>query len=202
MENKQGRGAQFIQPQWQFAPRQGQKAKSKWQPTDGTERLLQPAACTSHYTGHPKNRCGSHKVQTNLSSPGGVANCPLLKPKQVINQKKKQSRDLCLAQIKVQWNQISALTKLKFSEMFKNSCLLGHFSHVQLFATLWTVAHQDSLEIPLLLGFSRQEYWSELPCPPPGDLPNPGIYPVFLMSPTLVGRFFTISTTWKAQIKV
>ena len=40
------------------------------------------------------------------------------------------------------------------------------------------------------------------PCPPPGDLPNPEIYPIFLMSPTLVGRFFTTSTTWKAQIKV
>ena len=44
-------------------------------------------------------------------------------------------------------------------------------SHVRLFATLWTVAHQA----PLSMGFSRQEYWSELPCPPPGDLPNPGI---------------------------
>ena len=193
MENKQVRGAQFIQPHWQFAPRQGQKAKSKWQPTDGTERLLQPAACTSHYTGHPKNRCSNHKVQTNLSSPGGVANCPLLKPKQVINQKQKQ---------KTTSQEISALSKLKFTEMFKNSCLLGHFSHVQLFATLWTVAHQDSLEIPLLLRFSRQEYWSGLPCPPPGDLPNPEIYPIFLMSPTLVGRFFTTSITWKAQIKV
>ena len=44
-------------------------------------------------------------------------------------------------------------------------------SHIQLFATLWTVAHQA----PLSLEFSRQEYWNGLPCPPPGDLPNPGI---------------------------
>ena len=43
-------------------------------------------------------------------------------------------------------------------------------SHVQLFATLWTVAHQA----PLSTGFSRQEYWSGLPFPSPGDLPNPG----------------------------
>ena len=52
------------------------------------------------------------------------------------------------------------------------------FSHVQLFATLWTVAHQA----PLSMGFSRQEYWSELPFPSPGDLSNPGIKPESLTS--------------------
>ena len=52
-------------------------------------------------------------------------------------------------------------------------CELSHLSHVQLFATLWTVAHQA----PLSMEFSRQENWSVLPCPPPGDLPNPGIKP-------------------------
>ena len=46
-------------------------------------------------------------------------------------------------------------------------------SHVQLFATLWTVAHQA----PPSMGFSKQEYWSGLPFPSPGDLPNPGIEP-------------------------
>ena len=56
--------------------------------------------------------------------------------------------------------------------------VLSHFSHVQLVATLWTVDHQA----PLSMGFSRQEYWSGLPCPPPGDLPNLGIEP---RSPTL-----------------
>ena len=45
--------------------------------------------------------------------------------------------------------------------------------HVRLFATLWTVAYQASLSI----GFSRQGYWSGLPFPSPGDLPNPGIEP-------------------------
>ena len=73
--------------------------------------------------------------------------------------------------------------------------VLSRFSRVRLFATLWTVAHQA----PLSMGFSRQEYWSGLPCPPPGDLPNPGIEPSSLMSPALAGRFFTTSTTWKAQ---
>ena len=69
-------------------------------------------------------------------------------------------------------------------------------SRVGLFAVLWTVSHQASLS----MGFSRQEYWSGLPCPPPGDLPNPGLKPTSLMSPALAGRFFTTSTTWEAQI--
>jgi len=53
------------------------------------------------------------------------------------------------------------------------------------------------------MGFSRQEYWNGLPCPPPGDLPEPGIKPV--SPPVLVGGFFTISTTWesmKVKVKV
>ena len=57
--------------------------------------------------------------------------------------------------------------------------MLGCFSHVQLFATLWTVAH----EAPLSLGLSKQEYWSGLPCPPPKDLPDPEIKP---MSPAFL----------------
>ena len=59
------------------------------------------------------------------------------------------------------------------------SRMLSCFSQVQLLVTLWTVAHQA----PLSLGFSRQEYWSGLPCPPPGDLPDPGIKPTSLTSP-------------------
>ena len=65
---------------------------------------------------------------------------------------------------------------------------LSHFSHVRLFVTPWTVA----LQAPLSMGFSRQGYWSGWPCPPPRDLPNPGIEPVPLMSPALAGRFFTL----------
>ena len=51
--------------------------------------------------------------------------------------------------------------------------MLSHFSHVQLFETLWTVA----LQAPLFMGFFRQEYWSGLSCPTPRNLPNPGIKP-------------------------
>ena len=61
--------------------------------------------------------------------------------------------------------------------------------------TLWTVARQA----PLSMEFSRQEYWSGLPCPPPGDLPNLGIKPTSLTSPALAGGFFTASTTWEAH---
>ena len=57
---------------------------------------------------------------------------------------------------------------------------------VWLFVTLWTVARQA----PLSLGFSRQEYWSGLPSPPPGDLMDPGIKPSSFTSPALAGRFF------------
>ena len=57
-------------------------------------------------------------------------------------------------------------------------------SYVQLFATPWSVA----LHAPLSMGFSRQEYWSRLPCSPPGDLSNPGMEPT---SPALACGFFT-----------
>ena len=73
--------------------------------------------------------------------------------------------------------------------------MLGCFSCIQLFETLWTVARQA----PLSMGFSRQEYWSGLPFPPPGDFPVLGIEPEFLMSPALAGKFFTTSATWEAR---
>ena len=66
--------------------------------------------------------------------------------------------------------------------------MLSSFSCVGFFATLWAVAYQ------VLLAFSRQEYWSGLPCPPPGGLPNPGIKPASLAFPALAGGLFTTST--------
>ena len=73
--------------------------------------------------------------------------------------------------------------------------VLSCFSHVRLFATLWTTAHQASLA----MGFSRQEYRSGLLCPPLGDLPNPGIELESLMSPALADRFFTTSAPREAH---
>ena len=58
---------------------------------------------------------------------------------------------------------------------------------------LWTVAHQ----VPLSIGFSRQEYWNGLPFPPPGDLSDPGIEPEFPVPPALAGGSFTASATWE-----
>ena len=63
---------------------------------------------------------------------------------------------------------------------------------------MWTVAHQA----PLSMRFSRKEYLSGLSCPPPGDLPDPGIELVSfvsLMSPALASRFFTTSASWEAH---
>ena len=65
------------------------------------------------------------------------------------------------------------------------------------FVTPWAVAHQA----PLSMGFSRQEYWSGLPFPSPGDLPHPGIDLMSLISPGLTGEFFTTSTTQEAQME-
>ena len=73
----------------------------------------------------------------------------------------------------------------------------SHFSHVWLCAALRTAAHQA----PLSIIFSRQKYRNGLPCPLPGDLPNPGIEPVSLMSPALAGWFFNTSATWEALLK-
>ena len=71
-------------------------------------------------------------------------------------------------------------------------------SPVQLFVSPWTAALQD----PLSMEFSKQEYWSGLPLPTPGDLPDPGIEPIFLASPALAGRFFTTSTHWEANLSI
>ena len=58
-----------------------------------------------------------------------------------------------------------------------------------------------SPQAPLPMEFSRQEYWSGAPFPTPGDLPDPGIKPASLVSPAMVGGFFTNSVTWKALLK-
>ena len=81
--------------------------------------------------------------------------------------------------------------------MHKIVHMLSRCSHVQLFAPPWTVARQA----PPSMEFSRQEYWSGLPFPPPGYLPDPEIEPASLVSPALAGRFFTTNTTWEDEMK-
>ena len=95
------------------------------------------------------------------------------------------------------WWTLFSISELGFLAKYSLSfCLSRHvlscLSHVRLFATLWTVAHQA----PLSTGFSRQEYWSGLPCTPLGDLPDPGIKPASLVSPALADGFFTTIATW------
>ena len=77
------------------------------------------------------------------------------------------------------------------------TCLCDQLlSHVRLFAFPRTI----DCKAPPPKEFSRQEYWSGLPCPPPGNLSDPGIEPISFMSPALAGRFFTTSTTWESPI--
>ena len=83
--------------------------------------------------------------------------------------------------------------KVSLSSSVKLKCCVLSRSVVSDSATPWTVAHQA----PLSMGFSRQEYWSGLPCPPPGDLPDPRIEPASLTSSALAGRFLTTRGTWE-----
>ena len=96
-----------------------------------------------------------------------------------------------------EWRQPLQLYFKKFhcEEGKEGIYVLSRFSRVSLFVTLWTVPCQA----PLFMGISRQEYWSGLPCPPPGDLPDPGIEPTSRTPPELAGEFFTTSATWEAK---
>ena len=121
-----------------------------------------------------KAMCGIHSNHSFLQSSARVSHGQIrralgtLKEKGISNQNGgKTKRTVCEAE-NVIW------------------CVCG-LSHGRLFATPWTVAHQA----PLSRGFSRQEYWSGLPFPSPGDLPDPRIEPIPPLSPTLAGRFFT-----------
>ena len=76
-------------------------------------------------------------------------------------------------------------------------CVPSHVSRVWLFVTLWTVAHQA----PLSMEFSRLEYWSELPCPPPGDLPDPGKLKKIRTFPLLFCRCCSLcSVNWRKRL--
>ena len=89
----------------------------------------------------------------------------------------RRSRQRTARQPRLLTSTLDPVTKLTYVHAW----VLGHFNHVQLFATIWTAVHQA----PLSIGFSRQEYWSGLPCRLPGDLPKPGIKPTFPKSPAL-----------------
>ena len=115
--------------------------------------------------------------------------CPPLNP-DLLNQKL-WSLAICYNNpFKWSW----CMLKLENDSFNPYVCILSHFNHVLTLCILWTVGCQA----PLSMWFSRQEYWSVLPCPPPGDLPDPGIKPTSFVSPALAGGFFTTSTAWEA----
>ena len=82
----------------------------------------------------------------------------------------------------------NVFSSVEFAVGYSLTCMfiVCMLSYVQLFVTPWTAAHQA----PLSMELSRQEYWSGLPCPSPGDLSNPGIKPAVPVSPALAGGFF------------
>ena len=93
-----------------------------------------------------------------------------------------------------QWAQWRRCLRSALSVLWLCVCMPSCFSHVHPFAILWIVSHQA----PLSMIFSRQEYWSGLPFPSPGNLPNPRTKPTSLMSSALIGRFLTMSPSWGA----
>ena len=92
---------------------------------------------------------------------------------------------------------------LKYFKIIKDSSQLCLFAGVKslqsrpTLCNLWTAACQASLA----MGFSRQEYWSGLLCPPLRNLSNPGVKPESIMSPAPADEFFTTSATWEADCK-
>ena len=112
----------------------------------------------------------------------------------------------------VSWSMVFSYSSLRWLRqmtwLFSVICRLLHSTCVLklscdwLFVTPWAVAPQATgYQAPLSMGFSRQEYWSGLPFPILGDLPDPGIKPMSLASPALTGRFFTPSATWEAPLR-
>ena len=90
------------------------------------------------------------------------------------------------------WKSVPGI--VSFSNMRQKPCIL----QALVIQSCWTLCNpmDCSHQAPLFMGFSRQEYWNGLPCPPPGDLPDSGIKPMSLTSPALAGEFFTTSCTW------
>ena len=112
--------------------------------------------------------------------------CPLL----IYSLATSASKDVCRYFLSKLW-----VVKITLPNSNMHVCMLSHFSCVWLFGILWTIVHQS----PLPMGFSRQKYWSGLPCPLPWDLPHPGIKPESLMSPALAGGFLPLVPPGRLQ---
>ena len=158
----------------------------------GKKHLLTTSAGGTTMTPTSKSRCDG--VCTGLDYTGGLHACGRKEMALGVNLV------FCLCYITqdylISHFQIFLITH--FSHASKtHACMLSRFSCVWLFAILWTL----SARLLCPGGFSREKYWSWLPCPPPGNLPNPGVEPASLKSAALAGGFFTTSTPWAAQAR-
>ena len=129
--------------------------------------------------------CGWNRVCVCVCAHMCVHACMHWKSFIIIKKQNTQNTQRCL----VQNQKVRREFERAFFSLLFCGCLLSCFSHIWLFATLWTVAHQA----PWSKGFSRQAYCNGLPCPPPEDLPDPGMEPKSLTSPALAGGIFTTS---------
>ena len=141
--------------------------------------------------------CMKHKLKLRL--PGEISTTSDMQMITSLMAESEEERESLLKRVKEESEKPGLKlniqkTKIMASGPIVQACLLSCFSRVQFFAILWTIAGQT----PLSMGLSRQEYWSGLLCPPPGDLPNPWIEPRPLTSPALAVRFFTTNVTWEA----
>ena len=131
----------------------------------------------------------SNKTTTTDTLLGNLWKCQrtrLLVVVVVVNDKWRIKHLSCLYMYKLYLRIITDEGKSLIHSLINEWVICAMLSRVQLFTTPWTAAHQA----PLSMGFSRQGYWSGVPLPVLGDLPDPGIEPASLMCPTLAGRFF------------
>ena len=136
------------------------------------------------YALQTKNKINPQKINET-----GISNLPCKELKVVIiKMLNKLERRIDEQSENIKENiRMSQNLKSTISELKNTIKKVKSLSYVRFFATSWTVAYQA----PLSMGFSRQEYWSGLPCSPPGDLPDPGREPAYL--PAMAGRFFNTS---------
>ena len=171
---------------WGFYPREEGE-----QTAQGEQNLVpifhSPHHCLLH---SPKAPCSWKSLGAAQAPLGCGLSLPVWNPSTSADQLGTLSLTLCLSLL-IRKMGLIKIAVLEIIDSINNSQLLKstivatvcYFSCVQCFATLWTVACQA----PLSMGFSKQEYWSRLPWPTPGDLPDPGIKPASLRSPTLAG---------------
>ena len=108
-------------------------------------------------------------------------------------RKRNRGTDMGMDNIKKERKKISWV---KLRGFIVHCAQVQFLSQFQIFVTPWTVARQA----PLSMGFSRQEHWSGLLCPPPRGLPDPGVKPMSVTSPASAGRFFTTGSVIPGSI--